>query len=330
MRTEKLRMADIARELGVSTISVSRALAGQEGVSEELRRRILQKAAEMGYSKSRGLRGNRVLVLHQKPFVQDNSNFSLILQGVERELQAAGCEYDLEFVDKSRQRDRRLPGKVLKGVTYGATLYIGNFEADYVRRLAGQIGSTVCYTGYAPDRTYDCVWYNFNRAAYRECAYLLEKGHRLIGYVGGRLGYVSREKALGIACAMADAGLTADERFFCYSQPEFASRLCELIAAGRGPTALICQWDYTAIQVIKTLHDRGIRVPDDVSVMGYGNTEMASLCIPALTTCELHIDYACHAAVEMLRRRMAWPDKPVETLLIDSTLVERDSVRPAG
>lgn len=330
LKAEKLRMADIARELGVSTISVSRALAGQDGVSEELRRRILQKAAEMGYSKNRGLSGCRVLVLHQKPFLQDNSNFSRILQGMERELQEAECEYDLEFVDKSSQQGLRLPGKVLKGASYSAALCIGRFDTDYVNRLAERIPHTVFYTGYSPAGGSDCVWYNFNRGAYRECEYLIGRGHRRIGYVGGSPGYVSREKRLGIECALEDAGLCADETFFCNTLPDFTDRLCGRIREGAGPTALICQWDYTAVQVVKALHDQGLRVPEDVSVVGYGNTEMAALCIPALTTCELHIDYACHAAVELLRRRLRQPDKPAETVLVDSTLIARDSVRPLG
>lgn len=330
MKAEKLRMADIARELGVSTISVSRALAGQEGVSEELRRRILRTAAEMGYSKGRSLAGSRVLVLHQKPFLQDNSNFSRILQGVERELQEAGCEYRLEFVDKRSQQERRMPGNVLKGSSYGAILYIGRFDGGYANAMAGVIPHAVCCTGYTPAGHGDCVWYNFNRGAYRECEYLLEQGHRRIGYVGSSPGYVSREKRLGIECALEDAGLCADESFFCPTLAEFTGRLCGRLHEPGGPTALICQWDYTAIQVIKALHDRGIRVPEDVSVMGYGNTEMASLCIPALTTCELHIDSACRTAVELLKRRLQQPDKPAETVLIDSTLVVRDSVRPLG
>ncbi len=329
MRTEKPRMADIARELGISTISVSRALAGQEGVSDELRRRIVQKAADMGYFRAaHTLDGSRVLVLHQKPLVQDNGNFSRILQGVEQELQQAGCEYDLAFVDKEKQLSGILPCKVRKGVPYAAVLYIGGFDAAYVRRLSTLIGSAVCCTGYSPAAECDGVWYHFNRAAWRQCDYLLARGHRRIGYVGNSLGYVSREKIAGITMALGAAGLAADERFFCPSMEDFSARLCGLIEKGEGPTALICQWDYTAVQVVKALHDRGLRVPEDVSVMGFGDTEMAALSIPALTTCDPHIDCVCRTAVELLRRRLREPERPVETVLIDSTLVERDSVRP--
>lgn len=329
MHTEKLRMADIARELGISTISVSRALAGQEGVSDELRRRILQKAAEMGYSRTtRALDGSRVLVLHQKPVVQDNSNFSRILQGVEQELQQAGCEYDLAFVDKASQQSGLLPGRVRRGVPYAAVLYIGGFDAAYMRRLAGVIGSAVCCTGYSPAADCDGVWYHFHRAAWRQCDYLLARGHRRIGYVGNHAGYVSREKILGITMALESAGLAADERFFCDSFEDFSTRLCGLIRSGEGPTALICQWDYTAVQAMQTLHDQGLRVPQDVSVMGFGNTEMAALSIPALTTFDLHIDHVCRTAVELLRRRLNEPERPVETVLVDGTLIERDSVRP--
>ncbi len=93
------------------------------------------------------------------------------------------------------------------------------------------------------------------------------------------------------------------------------------------PTAFICQWDYSALKVIKELYEAGIRVPDDISVLGSGNTDMSSLSIPALTTMELNIDYACECTVKLLRRRIEKPDKPFENILIYGNFIERSSVR---
>ena len=71
-------------------------------------------------------------------------------------------------------------------------------------------------------------------------------------------------------------------------------------------------------------------MPDDLSIIGSGNTEMALLCIPALTTLEPHIAYACETAVVLLIKRIGKPEKPAEYIQIDSTLVERDSVKTPG
>lgn len=327
MKADKAKMSDIAKALGISTISVSRALSGQDGVSEELRNRILLKANEMGYLKLKNLNCNKVLVLHQRPFIQDNSNFSYIIQGMGKALQAADCEYDMEFADKNSQGKLCLPNKMLRGSHYDGIIFIGNFENSYVDFITQKISNYICYTGYSPSKDCDSVWYNFNNGGYNECEYLIKKGHKKIGYVGNNRGYVSKEKVLGIISALEDNGLPVENEFFIYAEDDFEKKVHELIKNSQGPTAVICEWDYTAIKLIKYLHDNSIRVPDDLSVIGHGNTEMSALCIPALTTLELYIDYACESAVALLLKRLKRPDKPSENILINSTLIERDSVR---
>jgi LacI family transcriptional regulator len=327
MKTEKTTMSDIAKALAISNISVSRALSGQDGVSEELRSRILMKASEMGYLKSKNSGDNKILVLHQKPFIQDRSNYSYMVQGIEKALQAVGCEYDMEFVDKNRQEKLYLPNKVAKGINFDGIIFIGRFENEYVKFITAKIKNQVFYTGYSPSVECDSVWYNFNNSGYKQCEYLIKKGHRRIGFIGSNSAYINKEKSLGIVSALEDHVLPVRNDFFIYAAENFEEKVNELIQESEGPTAIICQWDYTAIKLIKYLHENGVRVPEDLSVIGSGNTEMASLSIPALTTLELHIDYACERAVELLLKRIEEPDKPYENILINNTLVERNSVK---
>jgi DNA-binding LacI/PurR family transcriptional regulator len=327
MKSEKIKLTDIAKALGISTISVSRALSGQEGVSDELRDKVLLKANEMGYLRTKSLEQNKVLVLHQKPFIQDNSNYSHIMQGMEKALQAAGCEYDMEFTDKNNQVKLSFPNKLQKGLHYDGIIFVGGFDNSYVDFITKKISNYVCYTGYSPSKDCDGIWYNFNNSGYKQCEYLIKKGHKRIGYLSNNNGYVSKEKVLGIISAMEDHGLTVQNEFFVYSEDDYEERIIKLIKKTSGPTAFICQWDYTAMKLIKNLHDHGIKVPEDISIIGHGNTEMSALCIPALTTMEIYIDYACESTVALLLKRLGRPDKPSENILIHSTLIERDSVR---
>ncbi len=326
MKNDKIKLTDIAQALGISSISVSRALSGQGGVSDELREKVTAKAKEMGYLKAKSMEQKRVLVLHQKPFIQDNSNFSHIMQGMEKALQDANLEYDMEFTDKKSQADLILPNKMQKGPNYDGLIFIGGFENPYIDFITKKIRNYVCYTGYSPSKDSDCIWYNFNNSSYKQCEYLIRKGHKKIGYLGNNHGYVSREKVLGISSALEDHNLTVQEEFFYYSEEEY-DRILNLIRQNKGPSAIICQWDYTAMKLIKHLHDNGVKVPEDISVMGYGNTEMSALCIPALTTMELYIDYACESTVALLLKRFGRADKPYENILIHSILIERDSVK---
>ena len=326
MKVDKVKISDIAKALEVSTISVSRALSGQPGVSEELRSKIVVKAKEMGYFKARNNENIKILVLHQKPFVQDTSNYSHMVQGIEAAIQKQNCEYDFEFVNKERQDDLYLPYKIQKGTSFDGIIFVGRFNNEYVNFISTKIKNQVFYTGYSPSFDCDSVWYNFNNGGYKQCECLIKNGHTKIGFLGSSSVYKNKEKVLGITSALEDYELPSREEFFIYEE-NFEDKITELISGKDAPTAIICQWDYTAIKLIKFLHEKNIKVPDDISVIGSGNTDISSLIIPALTTLEPNIEYACEVAVTLLLKRINSPSKPYENITINSVLVERDSVR---
>ena len=325
MREDRPRMSDIARALDISNVSVSRALSGQDGVSEELRTRILLKASEMGYLRPRS--ASRILVLHQKPYIQDRSNYSYMVQGVEKALQAVACQYSMEFVGGDRQNELYLPSSVAKGTAFDGVIFVGRFEERYMRFLTSKIRNQVLYSGYSPSMDCDAVWYNFNNGAYRQCSYLIENGHRTIGFIGNHRSFAAKEKILGVVSALEDHGLPVRNELFLCAEEEFEEKAAALVRGKDAPTAVVCQSDYAAMRFIKCLHEAGVRVPEDVSVIGSGNNEMSPLFIPALTTMELYIDYAAECTVELLLKRIGNPGKPCENIQIGSTLVERNSVR---
>jgi len=323
---DKVKISDIAKALEISTISVSRALSGSVGVGEELRSKILNKAKEMGYFKEKVNEDIKILVLHQKPFVQDTSNYSHMVQGIEKAIQKVGSEYDLEFVDKEHREGLYLPYKLQKGIKFDGIIFIGRFNSKYVEFISSKVKNQVFYTGYSPSFDCDSVWYNFNNGGYKQCEYLIKKGHTKIGFLGNSSVYKNKEKVLGITSALEDYELIVKDEFFIYEE-NFEEKMLNLINSKDRPTAIVCQWDYTAIKLIKFLYEKGIKVPNDISVIGSGNTEMSSLSIPALTTLELNIDYACEVAVSLLYKRIRNPEKPYENITINSVLVERDSVK---
>lgn len=326
MKVDKVKISDIAKELEVSTISVSRALSGQAGVGDGLRKKILTKAKEMGYFKAKNNEDIRILVLHQKPFLQDSSNYSYMVQGIEKAIQKKKCEYDLEFVDKEHQDELYLPYKIQRGINFDGIIFIGRFNTKYVNFISDKVKNQIFYTGYSPSFDCDSVWYNFNNAGYKQCEYLIKNGHTQIGFLGNSSVYKNKEKVLGITSALEDYKLPLIDEFFIYEE-NFEEKITKIMNSEDSPTAIICQWDYTAIKLIKFLYEKGIKVPDDISVIGSGNTEMSLLSIPALTTLELNIDYSCEVAVELLFKRVNKPDKPYENITINSVLVERDSVK---
>lgn len=326
MKIEKVKISDIAKALHISAISVSRALSGQAGVSEELRSKIIVTAKEMGYFKTKNKNEIKILVLHQRPFVQDTSNYSYMVQGIEKAAQKAGVDYDLEFLDKRHQDKLYLPCKIEKGINFDGIIFIGRFDKKYVDFISTKVKNQVFYTGYSPSFDCDSVWFNFNNGGYKQCEILINNGHTQIGFLGDSSIYKNKEKVLGITSALEDFNLPIKDEFFIYDE-NFEEKVTALLNGDIRPTAMICQWDYTAIKLIKFLYEKGIKVPDDISIVGSGNTDMSLLSIPALTTLELNIDYSCETALALLLKRINNCDKPFENITINSNLVERDSIK---
>jgi len=328
----KTTIASIALALDISAISVSRALSGKTGVGEELREKILLKSKEMGYIKSTNKNTYKILVLHQRPLVQDNSNFAYMIQGIESALQNVDISYHTEFVDKTNQDKMHSPFKLLKENNFDGIIFIGKFNDDYIRFLKLKIKNHIFFTGYSPSCDVDSVWFNFNNGGYKQCEYLIKKGHVDIVFLGRRnVLFRNKEKVLGITSALEDYEIPIRKELFTYfeenSQEDFETSVMNLLKSKHKPSAIICQGDFIAVKLINLLYKKGIKVPEEISVISSGNTEMASLTLPALTSLDLNIEYSCEIAVELLLKRINNPGKPCESITINSDLIERQSVK---
>ena len=328
----KITILDIASALDVSAISVSRALSGKIGVSEALRERISLKAKEMGYKKLINKNTYKILVLHQRPLIQDNSNFAYMIQGIQRALQNKEISYHTEFVDKNNQDMMQLPLKLLKDNNFNGLIFIGKFDDDYVGLLKEKIKNYIFYTGYSPSCNVDSVWFNFNNGGYNQCEYLINNGHVDIGFLGRRsILFRNKEKVLGITSALENYEIPIRSEFFTYIEENFEENfeisVMNLLNGNHKPSAIICQGDFIAVKLINLLNKKGINVPEDISIISSGNTEMASLTLPTLTTLDLNIEYSCEIAVELLIKRINNPSKPCESITINSTLIPRGSVK---
>ncbi|MBZ9687661.1 LacI family transcriptional regulator [Clostridium estertheticum] len=330
--SNKTTISDIAAALDISAISVSRALAGKIGVGEKLREKITVKAKEMGYLKSINKNSYKILVLHQRPLIQDNSNFAYMIQGIERALQNMEISYHTEFVDKNSQDKMQPPFKLLKENNFNGLIFIGKFDDNYVGFLKEKIKNYIFYTGYSPSCDVDSVWFNFNNGGYKQCEYLIKNGHVDIGFLGRRsILFRNKEKVLGITSALEDYEIPIRSELFTYIEENFEENfeisVMNLLSVKNKPSAIICQGDFIAVKLINLLYKKGIKVPEDISIISSGNTEMSSLTLPTLTTLDLNIEYSCEIAVELLLKRINNPDKPCESITINSTLISRESVK---
>lgn len=324
-KKKKVTISSIAKELNVSAISVSRALSNQPGVSDELRKKIVAKAKELGYKKRKCNEKINVLVLIKRRYVADNSNFSYMVQGIENHIKKSGAEFTVEFIEPDKQKELVLPYNLERNKDINGVILLGKFDPEYVSFINSVVTSVLVFNGISDKVVCDHVYYNFNRIGYQAAEYLIKKGHRKIGMVGSEGKY--NQRFLGMCRALDDYQVPLYERYIIPTKEELADRLDELVKANDLPTAFICRSDHLAFRLIKYLHEHGLSVPDDVSVIGSGNTDMAQIAIPALTTFDLNIEFACEVAVNTLLNHIMAEHNPSCTTYIDGFLVERDSVR---
>lgn len=335
MKRKAATIQDIARLIGVSTATVSRALSHPERVAEPTRGAILQAVRETGYQvnhAARMLRRQRSgAVLALVPNMA-NPFFSEILSGLGAVLSGAG--HGLLICDTYADPDpaARLRDYLVSGTVDGAVI----FDGAIPERLAPDTprGALViaCEWSTAP---LPAVRVDNVAAGRLAVAHLVAHGHRLIGHVTGPAGNVLTESRLaGALQALTDAGLALDPAHVFAGDFSIASgaRAAEVwLALANRPTAVFCASDEMAFGFMGAVQRAGVAVPGQVSVVGFDDIEVAGHLNPALTTIrQPRRQIGEHAARLVLRgieaSRPGAAPRPVPDEVLPVELLERQSV----
>jgi len=159
--------------------------------------------------------------------------------------------------------------------------------------------------------------------------YLIELGHRNIAFVGGSLELVvTIDRLEGYKQALQEAGIPIRQEYLV--QEEFLKEggqeaVAELVSLPEPPTAIVAADDIMAFGVLSNLHERGIRVPEDLSVVSFNNLMLAEFSRPSLTSMEIHIFQLGLEAVQCLVERIREPELPAKRIIVPHKLIFRDS-----
>lgn len=272
-------IVDVARAAGVSKSLVSAALRGERGVSAASRSRILAAADELGYRSNgwaqRLVSGRSSLVGVLLTDLR-NAYQTDIVNGIEDAAAAAGFDVVLSHGRRDRELLReRLAGLTALGVD-AVIAVTGHLDADDLAALADRVPIVVVGRPTSVPDAAGWIRNDDETGARLAVAHLQERGHDRIAYVHGS------SRPASIARRDAYRALVAEAREYDVRDDGIA-RLLDAVAAG-GPTAAFAANDRIAAQIVAEAIDRGIRVPHDLAVVGYDNTELADLVRPGLTS----------------------------------------------
>jgi LacI family transcriptional regulator len=322
----RVTLADIAGELGLSKFAVSRALAGKGGVSPETRQLVAETAGRLGYAKAQPRLSTEVqLIFHDHDPV--NSELAMQIQsGVQYEASALGVSLRMGWTHDPEQVGALALGS--RGV-----ILFGSHSAEAIEAVR-MTGRPLVRVGWLnPLEQVDQVMGADHEAGAAVGDYLHRLGHREIAYVHGTPGFRGRvERLFGLReTAEVDHGMTVHELRF-NENSQFAEEYRKLLRKTKKVTALFCAHDGLAVTVISELLHLGYKVPDDVTVIGFGDFSAARQITPTLTTVRLPGRDMGRAALRLLMDRIRLGPQNLEStqrLYIVPQIVERNSSGPS-
>lgn len=334
----KATLADIARESGVSTATVSLVLRDKPGVGEETRQRVLDAARALGYvytpsnqAAGRALPNTFGVLIKSRPddLPATNSFYAPVLAGVETVCRRSGVNlmYANLLVDE-RNQPLETPRLMRSGEADGLLIVGMHLGDSLVKRLEKISAPVVLVDAYASGSRFDSVVTDNLAGTYAATQYLIELNHRHIAIVGSLPdAYPSiRERREGYLQALAEHGLTpyfAD----CILHPDaVAPCVTALLAEHPEITALFGCNDDVAIAAMRAAQSLGRRVPDDLSVIGFDDIHLSSAVSPALTTMRVDMMGMGRLAAHLLLNRAEHPGAGQVRAVVCPTLVRRESV----
>lgn len=323
-----VRMADIAKRLGISTVSVSKGLAGKDGVSKEMRARIVETAREMGYQPTTRTQdpaeGETIGILIADRFFNALSFYSNLYRSVLRYAAEQNISVLVEIVLPQAEQNCTLPNFLLRQQIDGL-IFMGEIDRRYIQTVVQNGIPYMLLDFYDDAMPADCVLSDNVSGSYALTEHLIETGRRSIGFVGSVLATSSiMDRYLGYCKALLRAGLPIREDWRIEDR-DSQGRFIPFNLPIDMPEAFVCNCDAVAYNLVDVLRRNGYSIPQDIAVVGYDDYHYPTLCDPPLTSYRVDIEGMARTVVEQLRRKMAHKPVIAPTVIVPGELVRRAS-----
>lgn len=334
---KRVTMQDIANQLNISKNSVSQALSGKPGVSEDTRQLVLKKAKEIGYhytpanggsDQDTNLTGNIALIASEFAFSM-KSFFGEIYLSVEEEVTKRNKNLLIQSIN-NQSRDQLILPPFIENRQVDGVLILSHISNEYINKILETGIPTVLIDHHHPDIAADSVLTNNRFGAYTATKHLLELGHREIAFVGNiDFSPSYQERWEGYHLAHRDYGVKPPKKDVQFTDAlEKATVINHFIdQLAEKPTAWFCVNDGLGYLVTSGLQAQGFKVPDDASVCSFDNGQLSQLSTPSITTMDIDFKDFGQNAAEKLFWRMENRKAPHQEVLLPVTLLERESTK---
>ncbi|TOH60580.1 transcriptional repressor PurR [Vibrio parahaemolyticus] len=329
-------MKDIAKLAGVSTSTVSHVINKTRFVSEEISERVNNAAKELNYyapsALARSLKVNRTKTIGMLVTTSTNPFFGEVVKGVERSCYHKGYSLILCNTEGDNERMRQSINTLLQKRVDGLILMCSSLEGERIDVFERYPDIPVVVMDWGPMLfTSDKIQDNSLRGGYLAAKYLIDCGHTEIGCITGPLiKHQAQMRYEGYKRAMNEAGLDFNANWIIESDFECEGgyqAFKKMAERGMLPSSIFVSNDMMAMGVINAANELGIKVPDDLSIIGYDDIHIAKFMSPSLTTIHQPKYRLGQAAVETLVRRLDDKSNEAQVVQLEPTLVVRNSVK---
>jgi LacI family transcriptional regulator len=331
----KITIIDVAADAGVSYGTVSRVINNDVHVKQETRERVQEAMQRLGFVANRqarslaGGKSNAIGVL-----VPDlgTGYIGEIIRGIDAELSLADLDLILYTTHRTASKESNYVANLARGMVDGLLLVLPRSPADYIGTLTNRNFPFVLIDHQGTGRDCPAVGATNWQGAYNATEYLIKMGHHRIGFITGSMDLgCAGDRLDGYRSALRTHHIPeAPELIYegTFFQPDGYAGAFALLDLPAPPTAIFASNDVMAMGAMDAVRSRGLRVPADISIIGFDDIPQASLVRPALTTISQPLEKMGRVATQMLLGLLAQPDPAVQRIELPTELIVRDSCQP--
>ncbi len=331
----KVRMADIAAKVGVSTVTVHNALTGNKGVSDEMREKIQKVADELGYhqmtaaakrERNKGGLRNIGVIISEKYLAAYTTFYWKMYQELALVATDKNCMAAVEILKQDMEENFILP-RIQEEHTVDALIVMGEISREYIHFMKKHTDMPVIFLDfYDKELAKDAVIADNFYGMYLMTGYLFEQGFTKMAYVGSIHATSSiMDRYCGFYKAQLEHGQALPEEWLIEDRDEKGSMDIKL--PQHMPEAFVCNCDLAAGMLIQELEKQGYRVPEDISVVGFDNYLYPGFTAKNITSYEVNTQVMVKVALEKALKQIKNPDSGRGLSIVSGKIVEKESVR---
>jgi LacI family transcriptional regulator len=329
-----ITIKDIARLAGVSKSTVSKALNNRPDVGEGTKRKVLEIAKNVDFTphafgkalKKKTSENIGVIFCRDLHSLSGNPFYSRVLEGIEAELAMNSYNLLLQIINETTPD--KLPKMIRERLVDGLIL-VGTFHENHIQCILDSHLKVVLIDPNVQRSEYSQVLIDNEHGAFEATKYLIDRGHKRIGFISGDLSRVSfQQRYDGYVKALKSRNIEVDENLIRTGGLENGYEFVNYLLNKNNLTAIFSANDINALLGYKAIHEMRLKIPDDISIIGFDDIDLSRLASPPLTTIRVHKEELGSVAVRTLLRVVRNNEEKPMTAVVPIQLMERESVRP--